>query len=33
MALQADVSEALQNYLDGEKLVFPVESQIIMARM
>ena len=32
MALQTDVNEALQTYLDGENLVFPIESQIIIAR-
>jgi SAM-dependent methyltransferase len=31
-ALLAEVSAALQPYLDGDGLVFPIESQIIMAR-
>jgi hypothetical protein len=32
MALLEDVSAALQPYLDGKSLVFPIDSQIIMAR-
>lgn len=28
----ADVSAALQPYIDGNSLVFPIESQIITAR-
>lgn len=31
VALLADVSVPLQPYLDGKSLVFPIESQIIMA--
>jgi hypothetical protein len=31
VALLADVSVPLQPYLDGKGLVFPIESQIIMA--
>jgi SAM-dependent methyltransferase len=31
-ALKASVSAALQPYIDGDGLVFPIESQIIMAR-
>jgi hypothetical protein len=31
-ALLADVSTALQPYIEGDGLVFPIESQIIMAR-
>jgi hypothetical protein len=31
-ALLADVSVALQPYIDGNGLAFPIESQIIIAR-
>ncbi len=31
-ALLADVSAALQPYIDGSGLAFPIESQIIIAR-